>query len=167
VIPLANNGVILIAGATGGIGSAAVKKLAELGYTVLAGVRSMEQGKRLKKEISSSIIPIEMDITIPSSVQAASVEAGKILGNNGIDGLINTGCIIQGPLELLTLDEIKYQFDVNVFGQIAVTQAFLPFLRKNSGRVINIGAKRRCRLLVHFLLPNTRWRQSRMLCGSN
>lgn len=138
---MANKGYIFITGATGGIGSAIVKKLTELGYTVLAGVRSKEQGKRLKKEISPNIVPIEMDITISSSVEAASLEVGKFLGNNGIDGLINNaGCIIQGPMELLSLDEIKYQFDVNVFGQIAVTQALLPFIRKNSGRVINIGA---------------------------
>lgn len=138
---MANKGVVFLTGATGGIGSAIAKKLTEQGYTVLASVRSKESGIRLKKEISQNIVPIEMDITVPSSVQAGAEEAGKFLGNNGIDGLINNaGCIIQGPLELLSLDEIKFQFDVNVFGQIAVTQALLPFLRKNSGRVINIGA---------------------------
>ncbi|WP_141430787.1 SDR family oxidoreductase [Bacillus sp. 03113] len=136
-----SKGAIFITGASGGIGSACVRKFTEMGYLVFAGVRNKEKGIQLKKAISTAVVPIEIDITIPSSVQAAAKEVEKFLGNEGIVGLINNaGYIVQGPLELLSPEEIKHQFDVNVFGQITVTQAFLPLLRKVSGRIINVGA---------------------------
>ncbi|AIQ15136.1 SDR family oxidoreductase [Paenibacillus durus] len=132
---------VFITGATGGIGSACVKQLAQMGVRVFAGVRDTKRGEQLRASTSSAVIPVQIDITDQASVQFAFEEVAKTVGNDGLAGLINNaGCMVQGPLELLTMEQIKQQFELNVFGQIAVTQAFLPLLRKNGGRVINIGA---------------------------
>lgn len=136
-----NSGSIFITGANGGIGSDCVRRLAEMGYRVFAGVRDMERGKKLQETITGTVIPVEIDITDPSSVSSAAQKVAAALGKEGLSGLVNNaGCIVQGPLELLTLEEIKQQFDINVFGQVAVTQAFLPLLRRTSGRIVNVGA---------------------------
>ncbi|WP_223069163.1 SDR family oxidoreductase [Paenibacillus caui] len=133
---------VFITGATGGIGSDCVKQLVQAGYRVFAGVRDVQRGEQLKRSVSSDVIPIRIDITDADSVQSACQEVESHLDGKGLFGLINNaGCIVQGPLELLTMEQIRQQFELNVFGQIAVTQAFLPLLRTNgSARVINIGA---------------------------
>ncbi|MEW9701704.1 SDR family oxidoreductase [Paenibacillus sp. SI8] len=141
MVQVKDRGSIFITGANGGIGSDCVRRFAKMGYTVFAGVRDMEQGNRLKETIAGSVVPIEIDITVPSSVMLAAQKVAAALGKEGLSGLVNNaGCIVQGPLELLTLEEIKQQFDINVFGQVAVTQAFLPLIRRKSGRIVNVGA---------------------------
>lgn len=133
-------GSVLITGAAGGIGRAAVQRLASMNYRVFAGVREVGQAKRLSA-IGSNVVPVVLDITDSGSVESAASAVKDALGTEGLDGLVNNaGKIVQGPLELLSMEEIKRQFDVNVFGQIAVTQAFLPLLRKSGGRIVNIGA---------------------------
>lgn len=134
-------GNILITGSSGGIGSATVKRLADAGYRVFAGVRNPDQITAWAKPLTPDVIPVKIDVTDPSSVaSAARFVAGETRGK-GLAGLINNaGYILQGPLELLSVEEIKEQFDVNVFGQICVTQAFLDLLRQAKGRLIQIGA---------------------------
>lgn len=134
------SGAVFITGAAGGIGSEAVRRLAKMDYRVFAGVRDPAQGKQLAN-IGENVVPVPIDITDPESVQSAAKTVTAALGTRGLSGLVNNaGAIVQGPLELLSLEEIKQQFDINVFGQIAVTQAFLPLLRGQSGRIVNIGA---------------------------
>jgi len=131
---------IFVTGASGGIGSDAVRRLASSGYRVFAGIRDHTQVGHFA-DASGTIIPVNLDITDSNSIRIAAMTVADAVGKAGLFGLINNaGNIVQGPLELLSIDEIKRQFDVNVFGQIAVTQAFLPLLRRREGRIVNIGA---------------------------
>ncbi|GCF07294.1 SDR family NAD(P)-dependent oxidoreductase [Dictyobacter arantiisoli] len=137
----AQRGAVLITGAAGGIGMAAVRRLDELGFRVFAGVRKSSDGERLQREISARITPVLFDITDDASIAQAAEIVTRAVGEVGLVGLVNNaGMIVEGPLELIPTDEIRKQFEVNVIGHIAVTQAFLPLLRKAKGHIVNISA---------------------------
>lgn len=134
-------GSVVISGASGGIGRAAVRELSAHGYRVYAGVRTPIDGERLRQDESSDVIPILLDITDKPSIARAAEVVSESLGNSPLVGLVNNaGIIVEGPVELVPIEEVRKQFEVNVIGHVAVTQVFLPLLRKRSGRVINIGA---------------------------
>lgn len=145
-----DKGAVLISGASAGIGKATALLLDGLGYTVFAGVRSAEAGKDLQKESSSRLLPIILDITKPDCIYEAEQTVTQSLGTSGrLLGLINNaGIVIGGPIEFLAIDAFRQQMEVNVIGHIAVTQAFLPLLRKASGRIINVSS-----VAGHFALP--------------
>src|SRR5579862_1195521 len=125
----ARRGAVLITGAAGGIGSTTVRLLDALGFQVLAGVRKPADGERLQREISARITPVLLDITDPVSVAQAAETLTRLVGEAGLVGLVNNaGLIVEGPVELVPIEEVRHQFEVNVIGQIAVTQAFLPLL---------------------------------------
>ncbi|MCL1630362.1 SDR family oxidoreductase [Sporolactobacillus sp. CPB3-1] len=132
---------VFITGSSGGIGTAAIEKLVAQGYRVFAGVRNPEKIKRLSEKLAPAVIPVKIDVTDSASVASAVHDVNEVVKEEGLTGLINNaGYILQGPLELLSIEEIKEQFEVNVFGQIRAVQAFLPMIRKAEGRIINIGA---------------------------
>ncbi|MFI4991952.1 MAG: SDR family NAD(P)-dependent oxidoreductase [Solirubrobacterales bacterium] len=126
----------LITGASTGIGEATALRLAGAGWTVLAGVRGEQAGERLvARAPAGRIEPIALDVTDFEQIRQA---AGRVseLGGGGdgspgrLDALVNNAGIgYGGPLELLHPDNLRKQFDVNVLGQVAVTQALLPALR--------------------------------------
>jgi NAD(P)-dependent dehydrogenase (short-subunit alcohol dehydrogenase family) len=133
----------LITGASTGIGEATALRLAGAGWTVLAGVRGEQAGERLvAKAPAGRIQPITLDVTDFEQIREA---AGRVseLGGGGesspgrLDALVNNAGIgYGGPLELLHPDDLRKQFDVNVLGQVAVTQALLPALRAAHGRIV-------------------------------
>jgi NAD(P)-dependent dehydrogenase (short-subunit alcohol dehydrogenase family) len=128
---------VLITGANGGVGTALGKVLADDGWRVLAGVRS----ERALAQLERGVEPLVLDITDDDSVAEAAREVAAAVGGAGLHGLVNNaGIMIQGPLELVPVHVLRRQFEVNVFGQIAVTQAFLPLLRQAKGTVVNVGA---------------------------
>jgi NAD(P)-dependent dehydrogenase (short-subunit alcohol dehydrogenase family) len=136
---LEKKGAVLVTGSSGGIGSALVRQLDDLGWQVFAGVRSLEAGRRLA-EGRKNIIPVELDVCDEKSIATASEEVSRHVKQAGLFALINNaGLSADGPLELLPIETLRKQFEVNVIGQVAVTQAFLPLLRLAKGRVINIG----------------------------
>jgi NAD(P)-dependent dehydrogenase (short-subunit alcohol dehydrogenase family) len=84
---------------------------------------------------------VQIDITDERSIRQAAETVTSQLGDEGLAGLVNNaGVIVQGPLELVPVDALRRQFEVNVIGQIAVTQAFLPLLRRGRGTIVNMGA---------------------------
>jgi NAD(P)-dependent dehydrogenase (short-subunit alcohol dehydrogenase family) len=137
-VPLA-----LITGASTGIGRATALRLAGSGWRVLAGVRNASAGEELVRlAAGGALIPIELDVTVPEQVAAAAARVDQEApAPAGLDALVNNAGIgIGGPLELISDEDLRRQFDVNVFGQIAVTQALLPALRRARGRIVFISS---------------------------
>jgi NAD(P)-dependent dehydrogenase (short-subunit alcohol dehydrogenase family) len=127
----------LVTGASTGIGEACALALDRLGWRIFAGVRDVEAGRRLAAQASSRLVPLRLDVTDPAEIVAAAELIGKTVGDRGLDGLVNNaGIAVPGPLEFLPIADLRRQLEVNVLGQIAVTQAMLPLLRRASGRIV-------------------------------
>jgi len=132
---------VLITGTSTGIGAACALDLDRHGFHVFAGVRSEGDGRRLQEKSSERLTPILLDVTEEESIQSAAQTIQRHMGDRGLAGLVNNaGIAIVGPLELVPLDELRRQLEVNVIGQVAVTQAMLPMLRGAQGRIVNIGS---------------------------
>ena len=131
----------LITGASSGIGRAAAQLVASKeGHFVFAGVRSQDSARELSS-ISSEIQPVILELTDMRSLENCRKEILEKTNGKGLDGLVNNGAIaVSAPMEFVPLDEMRKQFEVNVIGLIALTQLFLPELRKNKGRIVNVGS---------------------------
>jgi NAD(P)-dependent dehydrogenase (short-subunit alcohol dehydrogenase family) len=153
--------VAVVTGASTGIGRATTLRLARAGWTVLAGVRDPAAGERLVADAPATgrVVALPLDVTdaeqIALAAQAVEEETAQQgrPGTGRLDALVNNAGIgVGGPLELVPMDELRWQFEVNVFGQVAVTQAMLPALRRAHGRVVfvsSIGG----RVAVAFTAP--------------
>jgi len=132
---------VLITGASTGIGRATALRLAGSGWTVLAGVRRAEDGVALAADAPAGrVSPLQLDVTDSAQIAAAVQEIAQ-RDAGGLDALVNNAGIgVGGPLEVLTDEEWRHQFDVNFFGQIAVTRALLPALRSAHGRIVFISS---------------------------
>ena len=125
----------LITGAGRGIGEAITLRLARAGWTVLAGVRDDASGERLASACER-IMPVQLDITDEAHLNAL---AGQL--PDRLDALVNNAAIgVLGPVESISPADLRRQFDVNVVGQVAVTQAVLPRLRAARGRIVFISS---------------------------
>jgi NAD(P)-dependent dehydrogenase (short-subunit alcohol dehydrogenase family) len=113
--------------------------LDKIGFRVFGGVRKEKDAEPLLLSSAGRITPLLMDVTSEASIATAVESVAAAIGDQGLAGLVNNaGIVVGGPLEFLPLSEIRKQFEVNVIGQIAVTQAFLPFLRTSNGRIVNM-----------------------------
>ena len=122
---------VLVTGASTGIGRACALDLDRRGFRLVAGVRKEADGEALRKD-SARVEPVILDVTDQASIDAAVKSVG-----DSLYGLVNNaGITVAGPLEYLPVDEIRRQFEVNVLGQLAVTQAFLPAIRNARGRIV-------------------------------
>ena len=131
----------LITGASTGIGEACALRLDRSGWRVFAGVRREEDAARLASQLSERSQPVVVDVTDAASIARAVADLGSKLPDEGLAGLVNNaGIAVAGPLEFLPLEEFRRQFEVNVTGQLAVTQACLPFLRRGRGRIVFMGS---------------------------
>jgi NAD(P)-dependent dehydrogenase (short-subunit alcohol dehydrogenase family) len=136
-----NSKAVFVTGASSGIGKECALRLASSGFRVFAGVRRNEDGERLKAEASGALTPVPIDVTDSSSIAEAARTVSRSLDAGGLHGLVNNaGIAVAGPLEMLPPEALRKQFDVNVIGQIAVTQAFLPMLRAGHGRIVIMGS---------------------------
>jgi len=132
---------LLVTGASTGIGAACAVECARRGMTVFAGVRNLEAGERLRGQAGASLIPVQLDVTEADSIKQAAEVVRSTVGESGLVGLINNaGIAISGPLEFVPIALLRKQLEVNVVGQIAVTQAVLPLLRQARGRIVNMGS---------------------------
>lgn len=133
---------LLITGASSGIGEACALEFDRLGWRIFATVRGEADADALRQKASTNLIPLLMDVTDATSIQHAAQQVRGMVGTSGLQGLINNaGVAIAGPLEFLPIAELRQQLEVNVIGQVAVTQAFLPMLRQSThARIINIGS---------------------------
>jgi short-subunit dehydrogenase len=132
---------IVITGASTGIGAACAIHLDRLGYRVFAGVRKVDDGVVLQKDCSNRLMPIQLDVTDLSTIQKAHALVSRHIEKIGLFGLVNNaGIAVVGPLEAVPLADLRRQLEVNVIGQVAVTQKFLPLIRQARGRIINMGS---------------------------
>ena len=134
-------GAVLITGASTGIGKATAKHLDGLGFRVFATVRNKSDAQALEAASSDRLKAILMDVTDEASIHSASEEVRRVTADAGLAGLVNNaGVGFSVPLEFVPLDEVRWLFEVNVFGLLAVTQAFLPMLRQAQGRIVNVSS---------------------------
>jgi NAD(P)-dependent dehydrogenase (short-subunit alcohol dehydrogenase family) len=127
---------VLVTGATRGIGRATAIRLAEHGWEVFAGVRRPQDGEGLTGSQPGRISPVVLDITDPD--QVAGLERAL---PGELDAVVNNaGIVVGGPLEAVPLSELRNQLEVNVVGQVAVTQALLPRLRRSRGRIVFVSS---------------------------
>lgn len=130
-------GSIVITGASSGIGEACALHFDKKGYRVFAGVRNPSDGEALRQKASERLTPLLMNVTEPATLAAAA----RSIDRKEISGLINNaGVAISAPVELIPLDKLREQLEVNVIGQVAAIQAFMPLLRQGRGRIVNIGS---------------------------
>src|SRR5215210_5850427 len=128
------SGTVVVTGASSGIGEATARHLAQLGFEVRAGVRKPEDGERLRGD---RITPLMLDVTDAGSIEVARDQ----LGGRPLAGLVNNaGVAVSSPLEHVPIDELRRQLEINLVGQIAVTQALLPGLRAARGRIVNVSS---------------------------
>jgi NAD(P)-dependent dehydrogenase (short-subunit alcohol dehydrogenase family) len=132
---------VVITGASTGIGRACAIHMDRMGWHVFAGVRTQADAESLRREATNRLTPLYLDVTNSESIEKAYVAVSSALDAAGLCGLVNNaGIAYGGPVELLDLDEMRRGFEVNFFGMIAVTQAFLPQLRLGRGRIINMSS---------------------------
>jgi NAD(P)-dependent dehydrogenase (short-subunit alcohol dehydrogenase family) len=132
---------VLITGASKGIGRATALHLAKHGFEVFAGVRNPADGEALKREAPERLTPIILDVTKQEQILDAAKAVAKIVGNVGLYGLVNNaGMAASAPLEFIPMDDFRSQIEINLTGQVAVTQAFLPLIRMAKGRIVNISS---------------------------
>lgn len=142
---------VVVTGASTGIGRAISIRMAGLGWRVFAGVRKKSDRISIESESPDHIRGVIIDVTDGKQIQAAVELVAKEGG--GLDVLVNNaGVAVAGPLESTAVDEFRRQFEINVFGQVALTQAFLPMIRKSKGRIVNMSSLAG-RLSQPFLSP--------------
>jgi NAD(P)-dependent dehydrogenase (short-subunit alcohol dehydrogenase family) len=138
------SGAVVVTGSSTGIGRACALGLAAKGFKVYAGVRKAEDGEALVAAATGTLEPLIVDVVNPDQIAAAAKRVGDETGGT-LAGLVNNaGVSVAGPVEAVPLDDYRHQMEVNLFGQIAVTQAFLPMIRAAQGRVVfisSIGAR--------------------------
>ena len=140
---------VVITGASSGIGQASVQRMLKANWHVFATVRQTKDRDRLLSENHANLTPILMDVKDRSTIVVAAQQVSAQIEGRGLDGLVNVAGIgIARPLEYATPEDVQDIFDINVFGQLIVTQAFLPLIRKARGRIVNITS-----VGVHIAIP--------------
>ena len=132
---------VVVTGTSSGIGRATALELAAAGCHVYAGVRRPADAPAAPRTGLGEITPLLLDVTDPAQIGAAADIVAAHTGPAGLDGLVdNAGIGVFGPLEIIPVEQFRHQLEVNVTGQLAVTQALLPLLRRARGRIVLIGS---------------------------
>jgi NAD(P)-dependent dehydrogenase (short-subunit alcohol dehydrogenase family) len=129
-----NRGAVFVTGANSGIGLATAERLTARGFTVIPGVRRPDSLPEAVKE------PVTIDLADPATVAPACAEVLEQADGRLVGLVNNAGYTVSGPCEVLDVDDWRAQFEVNLFGHLAVTRALLPALLENRGRIVNIGS---------------------------
>jgi NAD(P)-dependent dehydrogenase (short-subunit alcohol dehydrogenase family) len=149
-----NKRIALVTGANHGIGRQIATDLAGKGLTVLLASRNLDRGKAAAEEIEGDVHPIQLDVTDEASIRAAAEQVSEKFGR--LDILVNNAAISRANGQLsetmqdyiersratvIAIDEVRTIWETNVFGVLAVTQAFVPLLRKSdSARIVNVSS---------------------------
>jgi NAD(P)-dependent dehydrogenase (short-subunit alcohol dehydrogenase family) len=135
------SGAVVVTGASTGIGRATALFLDQRGYRVFAGIRKEADAEELRRQGSDRLTPIRLDVTESDSIEAARQQVAEAVGEEGLVGLVNNaGVGGGGPIEFMPLDELRDTLEVNLVGQVAVTQAFIPLIRRAKGSIVFIAS---------------------------
>jgi NAD(P)-dependent dehydrogenase (short-subunit alcohol dehydrogenase family) len=131
--------IVVITGASSGIGWSSVARMRRGGWKVFATVRKESDRDKLRADFPENVYPVLMDVENEASIAAAARDIDSQLAGRGLEGLVNVAGIgMVRPLEYASLKDVRQIFEINVFGQVAVTQALSSVLRKARGRIVNI-----------------------------
>jgi NAD(P)-dependent dehydrogenase (short-subunit alcohol dehydrogenase family) len=138
---------VVVTGASTGIGWGCAKVLIGKGFRVFGSVRKPADGERLSRELGPNFVPLLFDVTDQAAVKAGAEAAAKQLDGEPLFGLVNNaGIAVSGPLLYLDIDDFRMQLEVNLTGQLIVTQAFAPLLTEHAtktnrpGRIVMISS---------------------------
>jgi len=132
---------VVITGASSGIGAACALYLDEKGFRVFATIRKQSDGDEIAALGSSRLEPLLLDVSDAESIAGAAQTVDAGLKGRGLAGLVNNaGVSVDVPLECVDIGVLRHQLEVNAIGPAAVTQAFLPLLRRARGRVVNVSS---------------------------
>jgi NAD(P)-dependent dehydrogenase (short-subunit alcohol dehydrogenase family) len=133
---------VVVTGAGSGIGAATVVRLDRDGWRVFAGVHDPDDLAVLDRQTSDRVSVQPVDVTNAESIKIFAGLIDLELGSEGLHAIVdNAGKGVAGPLETLPIERLREQFDVNVVGQVAVTQQFLPMLRRAARpRIVLVGS---------------------------
>jgi NAD(P)-dependent dehydrogenase (short-subunit alcohol dehydrogenase family) len=135
------SGAVVVTGASTGIGHATALFLDVRGYRVFAGVRKEADADELRKRGSDRLTPVMLDVTKDDQIESVREEVAVSVGTGGLAGLVNNaGVGGGGPIEYMPLDELRSTLEVNLIGQVAVTQAFIPLIRRAKGTIVFIAS---------------------------
>ncbi|NVB78947.1 MAG: SDR family oxidoreductase [Kofleriaceae bacterium] len=134
--------IVLITGATAGIGRMTALHLAKLGHHVIATGRKPAELAKLAAEATGHVDTLLLDVTSLASITAAVEGVDKLTGGKGLDVLVNNaGFGTLGPTSEISDAEMRRQYETNVFGLMNVTRAFLPkMMERRAGRIINVSS---------------------------
>jgi NAD(P)-dependent dehydrogenase (short-subunit alcohol dehydrogenase family) len=132
------SGAVVVTGASTGIGRATALFLDRKGYRVFAGVRKQPDAEELRRRGSDRLTPITLDVTDQNSIASAEKQVTEGLRDEGLVGLVNNAGVGGGggPIEHMSLDDLRSALEVNLIGQVAVTQAFIPLIRRAKGTIV-------------------------------
>jgi NAD(P)-dependent dehydrogenase (short-subunit alcohol dehydrogenase family) len=138
---------VVITGASTGIGWACAKLLLDRGFRVFGSVRKPDDAARLRAQFGNHFTPLLFDVTDEPAVLAAAQEVGAALKGERLTGLVNNaGIAVAGPVTELSVDQFRYQMEVNVIGPVIATKAFTPLLGSDPamtgkpGRIVMISS---------------------------
>ncbi|MCZ8380149.1 SDR family oxidoreductase [Mycobacterium sp. CPCC 205372] len=130
--------LVVVTGASTGIGAATAREMGRRGFHVLAGVRRERDADAIR---APGVEPVIIDVTDPEHIQALVARVRDDPQRRTLRALVNNAAVQANvPIEAFPLDEWRRMFEVNLFGQVAVTQALLPALLRSKGRVVNISS---------------------------
>jgi NAD(P)-dependent dehydrogenase (short-subunit alcohol dehydrogenase family) len=138
-------GVVLVTGTSSGMGLASAAALVRSGYHVIGTVLAPHEAEALLAQVPEGSVSVcVLDISDADQLRATVEWTHRLLREAGVPGLAglvnNAGVGVSGPMEVVPMDRVRWQFEVNLFGQLALTQALLPLLRAGHGRIVNIGS---------------------------
>jgi NAD(P)-dependent dehydrogenase (short-subunit alcohol dehydrogenase family) len=139
-------GTVFVTGSSTGIGHATAIRLANAGFTVIPGMRRDEP---LPEPVAK---PVLLDLADPDSIGPAAEEVAERADGNLVGLVNNAGMNVSGVFESMPLEDWRHQFEVNLFGQLALTQALLPALITAKGRLVTVGSIGG-RMSLPFLAP--------------
>jgi NAD(P)-dependent dehydrogenase (short-subunit alcohol dehydrogenase family) len=168
---------IVITGVSTGIGYAAAQALLGRGYHVFGSVRKQEDADRLQTEWGKLFTPLLFDVTDGDAISYGAKQVANAIGDEGLCGLVNNaGIAVPGPVMQLPVDEYRRQFEVNLFGQIAVIQPSCRcWGRADLARIHRVASLTSARSLARsptrFSQPtpalSTHWRRSPTACAES